>query len=144
MVSTWRLDTAVARATSSSGVWVLCVSVLHINSDIDDPFSLLNLWELSQLRQRRSGQCAVPLGTPRSSCTAEPQALVLVTRDNNDFVDVLDSCENLSMVFSTSDLQVLVIATQLHIHLLIRELQLVYLDIILDLLDVRHCLYAAA
>ena len=46
------------------------------------------------------------------------------------------------MAFPTPELQTLVIATQLHIHHLTRELQLVYLNSLLDLLhghlDVRH------
>ena len=49
------------------------------------------------------------------------------------------------MAFSTPDLQVLVIATQLHIQHLIRKLQLVYLNSLLDLLDdhldVRHAIF---
>ena len=44
------------------------------------------------------------------------------------------------MVFSTSELQALVTATQLHIHHLIRELQLVYHNNLLDLLDRPHSL----
>ena len=53
--------------------------------------------------------------------------------------------ENLSMAFSTPELQAPVIATQLHIHHLIRELYLVYLNSLLDLLDgqldVRHATF---
>ena len=82
-------------------------------------------------------ETSVPLGTPHFSCTTESQALVLTTRDSNAFVDVLGLGENLSMVFSTPDLQARVIATQRHIHHLTGELQLVYLNSLLDLLDGR-------
>ena len=51
------------------------------------------------------------------------------------FVGVLDLGENLSMELSTPELQALVIATRGHIHHLIRELQLMYLNSLLDLLD---------
>ena len=64
----------------------------------------------------------------------------LSTRDSNALVDVQDLCGNLSMVFSTSERQALVTATQLHIHHLIRELQRVYLNNLLDLLDRPHSL----
>ena len=100
-----------------------------------------------QLRHRRSGQCPVPLETPRSSCASESHALVLATRNTKEFVYVLDlhelqssgplthrhlSCASLLLFLA------LVISTQLHIHHLIRELQLVYLNSLLDLLDFRH------
>ena len=47
---------------------------------------------------------------------------------------VLDMCGNLSLVFSTSKSRAVVIASQLLIRHLIRELQLEYLNL-LDLLD---------
>ena len=68
-----------------------------------------------------------------SSCTLD-----LTTRDSNAFVDVLGLCGNLSTVLQ----QALVIATQLLIHLLIRELRLVFVNSLLDLpdghLDAQH------
>ena len=55
------------------------------------------------------------------------------TKDCNALVDVLDLCGNLLLVFSTFELPAIVIASQLHIRHLIRELQLVYLNL-LDLM----------
>ena len=116
-----------------TGSWC---TVLHHNCEIVDPFSLMNLWELSRIATATETICSMCCTIGNSSVFL----LVLATWDSNDFVDVLDLCENRTIVFSTSESQAFVIATQLHIHHLIRELQLVYIN----LLDGRHCLYAAA
>ena len=85
----------------------------------------------SRLRHRRSGQCVVPLETPRSSSTTESYALVLATRNitrpcrcNWPFINFKSSRlpdSWASVVRFTSEVQALDIATQCHIHHLIRE-----------------------
>ena len=126
VLGTWSLDTAVARDRAaqlsyrrSSQFAEHVGAASRRDCDRDDLVNVLYHWELHRLlAQVNQRQLSSQHGTTTPS------------------VDVLDLGGNLSI--STPELQALVIATQLHIHLLIRELQLVYLNRLLDLLDGRH------
>ena len=123
-----RLDSLVRTLLVLLGVSTQLSRVTErYNCDIDDPFSLLSLWELSRI--------VTATETIWSMCCTIGNSTVFLQLNHGHLSSQDGTTSLMSMYWiwvETSEwrppllkLQALVVATQLHIHHLIRELQLV-------------------